>query len=133
MSAYAAEGFADSCALRRHGDKAKEMALLSLTTYGQAAEKLIMHNPLTFKRVAFVSSEDPDVIRDAQNITTFGVNGADLACLAGEPLGAMATRISVMLSGISEHWAFVSEEMFAQAQHRMLASSSTRRKSSGQT
>ena len=55
------------------------MTLLSLTAYGQAAEKLTMHNPLTFKRAAFVSSEDPEVIRDAQNLTTFGVDGANAA------------------------------------------------------
>ena len=62
--------------VRRHGDKGREMQLLSLTAYGQAAEKLTMHNPLAFKRAAFISSEDPDVIRDAHNLTTFGVDGA---------------------------------------------------------
>ena len=62
--------------LRRHGDKAREMKLLSLKEYGQAAEKLTMHNPLTLKRAAFVSSEDPDVIRQAQRLTSFGASGA---------------------------------------------------------
>ena len=52
------------------------MKLLSLKTYGQAAERLTKHNPLTFKRAAFVSTEDPDVIQEVQNLTTFGVKGA---------------------------------------------------------
>ena len=37
--------------------------------YAQAAEKLIDENPLSLKRVAFVSSEDPDVIARAANLT----------------------------------------------------------------
>ncbi len=35
-----------------------------------------MHNPLGMKRAAFVSSEDPDVIRAVQNLTDFGTPGA---------------------------------------------------------
>ena len=34
-----------------------------------------MHNPLGMKRAAFVSSEDPDVIRAVQNLTDFGTPG----------------------------------------------------------
>ena len=81
--------------VRRHGDKASEMTLLSLTEYGRAAEKLTKHNPLTFKRAAFVSTEDPDVIRDVHNLTTFGVNGA------AEPSALFTTPARSRLGAIS--------------------------------
>jgi hypothetical protein len=61
---------------RRHSDKGIDMTLLPFTTYGEAAERMIQHNPLGLKRLAFVSSEDPDVIRAAQSLTTFGIQGA---------------------------------------------------------
>ena len=61
--------------LRRHSDKGREMTLLPLADYGEAAERLAMHNPLGMKRAAFVSSEDPDVIRVVQNLTDFGTPG----------------------------------------------------------
>jgi len=51
--------------LRRHGDKAREMQLVEFRDYVAAAEALVSHNPLNLKRVAFVSSEDPDVIKEA--------------------------------------------------------------------
>ena len=35
-----------------------------------------MHNPLGMKRTAFVSSEDPEVIRAVQNLSHFGTPGA---------------------------------------------------------
>jgi hypothetical protein len=79
------------------------MKLLSLAEYGQAAEKLTMHNPLTFKRAAFISSEDPDVIRDAHNLTTFGVDGAtepSASCTPQKPLiltRSYRSRLSWML------------------------------------
>ena len=56
----------------RHGDKHLEMALVPFEVYAQAAEKLIDENPLSLKRVAFVSSEDPDVIARAANLTRLG-------------------------------------------------------------
>ncbi len=49
----------------RHGDKAREMQLVEFRDYVAAAETLVSHNPLNLKRVAFVSSEDPDVIKEA--------------------------------------------------------------------
>ena len=52
------------------------MTLLPFTTYGEAAERMVQHNPLALKRLAFVTSEDPDVIRAAQSLVTFGVQGA---------------------------------------------------------
>lgn len=54
---------------RRHGDKAKEMKLVGFTNYVEAAEQLAMQNPLSYKRLAFVSSEDPRVIKDAVKLT----------------------------------------------------------------
>ena len=64
---------ADSC---RHGDKAKEMQLVDFRDYVTAAETLVSHNPLNLKRVAFVSSEDPDVIKEAARMRRIDT-GAD--------------------------------------------------------
>ena len=63
----------------RHGDKAGDMTLMPFSTYGEAAERLIQHNPLGLKRLAFVSSEDPDVVRAAQSLVTFGIPGCSLS------------------------------------------------------
>ena len=41
------------------------MELKDFTTYVTAAEELAIQNPLGYKRLAFVSSEDPQVIEDA--------------------------------------------------------------------
>ena len=41
------------------------MQLVEFRDYVAAAEALVSHNPLNLKRVAFVSSEDPDVIKEA--------------------------------------------------------------------
>lgn len=38
---------------------------MKFTSYVRAAEKLVAQNPLGYKRLAFVSSEDPRVIKDA--------------------------------------------------------------------
>ena len=45
------------------------MKLVGFTTYVDAAEQLAIQNPLSFKRLAFVSSEDPRVIKDAIKLT----------------------------------------------------------------
>ena len=55
--------------VRRHGDKGREMQLVSFSSYVEAAEKLITENPLNYKRIGFVSSEDQTVIDDAGNLT----------------------------------------------------------------
>ena len=46
----------------RHGDKAKEMDLVQDEVYFAAAEKLVMHHPMSLIRAAFISSEDPQTI-----------------------------------------------------------------------
>ena len=45
------------------------MQLVSFSSYVEAAEKLITENPLNYKRIGFVSSEDQTVIDDAGNLT----------------------------------------------------------------
>ena len=55
--------------LRRHGDKGREMQLVSFSSYVEAAEKLITENPLNYNRVGFVSSEDQSVIDEAGSLT----------------------------------------------------------------
>ena len=57
------------CPAHRHGDKATEMRLLPFTDYIDAAERLAIDNPLTFKRMAFVSTEDQGVINDTVALT----------------------------------------------------------------
>ena len=53
----------------RHGDKGREMKLVPFQEYVEAAEKLINQNPLNYKRVGFVSTEDQAVIDDAAKLT----------------------------------------------------------------
>ena len=53
----------------RHGDKNKEMRLIPFSEYVHKAERFIAENPLAYRKVGFISSEDPDVLRDAQQIT----------------------------------------------------------------
>lgn len=62
--------------MRRHGDKGREMKLVSFQAYVEAAEKLITENPLNYKRIGFVSSEDQEVIDDAANLTRLDTGGA---------------------------------------------------------
>lgn len=59
----------------RHGDKATEMKLIEFSSYVEAAEKMAIHNPLGYKRMAFVSSEDPQVIEDTIHLQMLD-NGA---------------------------------------------------------
>ena len=53
----------------RHGDKGSEMRLVPLSEYVYAAEHFVNQNPLYFRKMMYVSSEDPDVIQEAKNIT----------------------------------------------------------------
>ena len=46
------------------------MQLIDFSTYVDAAEKLAINNPLGYKRMAFVSSEDPQVIEDTIHLRT---------------------------------------------------------------
>ncbi len=66
-------------AVRRHGDKGREMKLVAFRDYVEAAEKLITENPLNYKRIGFISSEDQDVINDAGNLTRIDTGPADPA------------------------------------------------------
>ena len=66
--------------LPRHGDKAREMQLVEFRDYVAAAETLVSHNPLNLKRVAFVSSEDPDVIKEAARMRRIDTGAAFALC-----------------------------------------------------
>ncbi|KAI5480678.1 Rho guanine nucleotide exchange factor [Pseudohyphozyma bogoriensis] len=52
----------------RHGDKYKEMDLVPLTEYARKAEELAALNPNAYGKTAFVSSEDPSLLRKMQGI-----------------------------------------------------------------
>ena len=49
----------------RHGDKGREMTLVSDEAYFAAAEMLVMHHPMGLVRAAFISTEDPGTIAAA--------------------------------------------------------------------
>ncbi|KAF3932035.1 hypothetical protein ABW20_dc0104263 [Dactylellina cionopaga] len=49
----------------RHGDKGIEMALKPFKDYLEAAEKFISQNPMNYRKIAFVSTENPDVLKEA--------------------------------------------------------------------
>ncbi len=65
--------------MRRHGDKGREMKLVAFKDYVEAAEKLITENPLNYKRIGFISSEDQGVINDAGNLTRIDTGTANPA------------------------------------------------------
>ena len=50
----------------RHGDKGIEMKLIDLPRYINAVERFIKRNPMGFRHIAFISTEDPDVLDDAK-------------------------------------------------------------------
>ncbi|KAF3143561.1 hypothetical protein TWF594_005110 [Orbilia oligospora] len=50
----------------RHGDKGIEMELKNFQEYIDAAEEFISQNPVGFKKIAFVSTENPDVFEQAK-------------------------------------------------------------------
>ena len=68
----------------RHGDKAKEMELIEFRDYVKAAETLVSHNPLNLKRVGFVSSEDPDVIKEAARMRRIDTGAAGQQFFEGQ-------------------------------------------------
>ena len=55
------------------------MQLVEFRDYVAAAEALVSHNPLNLKRVAFVSSEDPDVIKEASRMRRIDTGGGPVA------------------------------------------------------
>lgn len=54
----------------RHGDKASEMTLLPVEDYVMAAERYSMMNPISSRKWAFVSSEDPTVFDEMKDIVS---------------------------------------------------------------
>ncbi|KAF3081022.1 hypothetical protein TWF569_001265 [Orbilia oligospora] len=56
----------------RHGDKAIEGRLISTRDYIVAAERFILRNPITYRKRAFVTTEDPDAIKEIRKTT--GIN-----------------------------------------------------------
>ncbi|KAI9021058.1 hypothetical protein DFJ74DRAFT_671656 [Hyaloraphidium curvatum] len=52
----------------RHGDKGREMPLVAYSAYAAAAERLRWLNPTPFRRVMFLSSEDPKVIEEGASL-----------------------------------------------------------------
>ncbi|KAF3235698.1 hypothetical protein TWF192_000646 [Orbilia oligospora] len=56
----------------RHGDKAIEGRLISTRDYIVAAERFILRNPITYRKRAFVTTEDPDAIQEIRKTT--GIN-----------------------------------------------------------
>ncbi|EPS44862.1 hypothetical protein H072_1148 [Dactylellina haptotyla CBS 200.50] len=51
----------------RHGDKGIEMKLKPFKDYLDAAEKYISQNPMGYRKIAFLSTENPDVIKEASD------------------------------------------------------------------
>ncbi|KAF3940450.1 hypothetical protein ABW19_dt0204905 [Dactylella cylindrospora] len=49
----------------RHGDKGIEMTLKPFKQYLDAAESFIAQNPMGYRKIAFISTENPDIIKDA--------------------------------------------------------------------
>ncbi|KAK6508510.1 mitochondrial inner membrane protein required for protein import [Arthrobotrys conoides] len=56
----------------RHGDKAIEGRLISTRDYIVAAERFVLRNPISYRKRAFVTTEDPSVIKDIKKTT--GIN-----------------------------------------------------------
>ncbi|KAK6336527.1 hypothetical protein TWF696_002077 [Orbilia brochopaga] len=55
----------------RHGDKGIEMKLKPFKDYLNAAERFISHNPLNYRKIAFISTENADVLDEAKkNVET---------------------------------------------------------------
>ena len=52
----------------RHGDKHTEMRLIPFVEYVQKSETFVNQNPLYFRKIMFVSTEDPGVITEAHAI-----------------------------------------------------------------
>ena len=48
----------------RHGDKSKEMNLVPTAKYLKAADELVLHNPFGYRKVGFMSTEDPGAIEE---------------------------------------------------------------------
>ena len=71
--------------MHRHGDKGREMKLVVFQEYVEAAEKLITENPLNYKRIGFISSEDQDVINDAGNLTRIDTGSTTQLCRCCPP------------------------------------------------
>ena len=76
--------------LRRHGDKGGEMKLVAFQEYVEAAEKLITENPLDYKRIGFIFSEDQDVITNAGNLTRVNTGLASQPCAVADPCDEQA-------------------------------------------
>ena len=52
---------------------------MAFKDYVEAAEKLVTENPLNYKWIGFISSEDQDVIDDAGNLTRIDTGPSDPA------------------------------------------------------
>lgn len=52
----------------RHGDKGAEMRLVPFRDYVLAAETFVNQNPLFFRKIMLVTTESPDVVKEAHNI-----------------------------------------------------------------
>ncbi|KAF3920887.1 hypothetical protein ABW21_db0206361 [Orbilia brochopaga] len=50
----------------RHGDKGIEMKLKPFKEYLEAAERFISHNPLNYRKIAFISTENADIFEEAK-------------------------------------------------------------------
>ncbi|KAI5481392.1 Proteophosphoglycan ppg4 [Pseudohyphozyma bogoriensis] len=59
----------------RHGDKGREMSLHPLEEYVVQAETVASLNPNGYARMAFLSSEDPEVFVKAKNLTAIDMDG----------------------------------------------------------
>jgi hypothetical protein len=60
----------------RHGDKFKEMKLIPFADYVKKAESFVSENPLKYKKIMFVSSEDEQVINETMSLSSIysGIN-----------------------------------------------------------
>jgi len=53
----------------RHGDKGKEMRLIPFEDYVFKAEQFISQNPMRYRKIAFVSTEDASVTEEADRLS----------------------------------------------------------------
>lgn len=53
----------------RHGDKGIEMKLVDLPRYVKAAEDFVKRNPLGYSYTGFISTEDPNVLVEAKQLS----------------------------------------------------------------
>jgi len=62
----------------RHGDKRKEMALVPFDVYVKKAEEIVQLLPLAIRRVLFVLTEDPEVIKGVDELQNWVAMYSDI-------------------------------------------------------